>query len=779
MPFKTSFGNTSAKSAWGQWASFSLGLGKLEGYKGRVPKLSMNSVEAPQEQLDWTNVAMGVKAGFDSWAQDHDEKSAKDVEKYLSEHSTEELGQLMRERQIPFQDDPWAMAHFNKKMGEIHSGIAEMQFQQKIQNGEYDNLSPEQLDAAHYDFKSAYLRGVQDNSNGFLDGYAEGSHFKEGYFALSPKQRLTAIGSQQKRQNDILVQKSELADLGKVNAYLSSGTATADGLIDILKDAQNTGGYHRTPDEVYKFVTGFTKRLPEMGTQGAQLIDELRNRAIPGAGGLTLEQIYSKEGLDTLKVNALNNQYSSDLISKANFERDMLRIARNGDGASEVTLKALLEREAKASGGKETWRSKVISQALKTLDAVRQKNQAEAVADAQRTQRNAQLGQWAKDALEGKPVEDYKAFLKKIGLKDTDTAAFWSNIIEGTFASGDGASMQALLNFASLPKAPAKVTKGVSTYLSGIYNQGFSEAVESYRQGNGIPVAVDPQTGNELSTYTYVPIGSGTPVDATVLPKDMRVLMDIFRSNPNAVKRIFSKGENSKIYDNLCLIDGAIRRKENPVKFMGDLKEAESKMTKVQKDELKVDTVDSSNAYFKSGFGDITDITGDTSAVTQGVYATRVKARAEELYKANLGKRSFDDCFKDAKTEIASQYVILGNVTVPKSDISEVFLGDNKVFGENTDLDREISNRLGYLNGVIKKTLEEKNLTNTEDYIHSYYDERAREILLIDNNFQWRASISIDALASQANTEYLADAKERMTKGNRSFIDYGNLKLDF
>lgn len=767
MPFKTSFGNTSAKSAWGQWASFSLGLGKLEGYKGRVPKLSMNNVEAPKEQLDWTNVAMGVKAGFDAWAQDHDEKSAKDVEKYLSEHSTEELGQLMRERQIPFQDDPWAMAHFNKKMGEIHSGIAEMQFQQKIQNGEYDNLSPEQLDAAHYDFNNEYLRGVQANSNGFLDGYADGSHFKEGFFRLTPKQRLTAITSQQKRQNDILVQKSELADLGKVNAYLSSGNATADGLIGILTDAQNTGGYHRTPDEVYKFVTGFTKRLPEMGTQGAQLIDELRNREIPGAGGLTLEQIYSKEGLDTLKVNALNNQYSSDLIAKANFERDITRIARNGDGASEVTLKALLDREAKASGGKETWRSKIIVQGLKQLDTIRQKNQAEAVADSQRIQRNAQLGQWVKDALEGKAVEDYKSFLKRIGLKDADTEAFWGNIIEGTFASNDGASMQALLNFASQTKAPAKLSKGVSTYLTGIYNGSFMPAIDSYRQGEGIPAAVDPQTGDELPSYTYVPLGAGTPVKADALPKDMRVLMDIFRSNPSAIKKIFSKGENSKIYDDLCLVDSALNQKVNPIKYVGDIKEAEAKMTKVQKDELKVATDDNSKAFFKGGFGDIPS-TG--SAISDSIFTAQVKARAEDLYKANLGQRNFADCVSDARKEVASQYVTLGNILVPKSDISSGFLGLMKVAGENTDVDREISNRLEYFNNTIKKFLKEKKLVNPSDYLYSYYDEAHREIRLVDSDFQWRDSISIDTLASQADAEYLNDAKRRMTGEDKEDI---------
>lgn len=769
MPFKTAYGNTSAKTAWGQWAPFSLGLGKLSGYSGRVPKLSVNNITPPKEQLDWTNVAMGVKAGFDNWAQEHDAESAKDVEKYLREHSTEELGQLMRERQIPFQDDPWAMAHFNKKMGEIHSGIAEMEFQQKIQNGEYDKLSPEQLDAAHYDFNNEYLKGVQASSNGFLDGYADGSHFKEGFFRLTPKQRLTAIGSQQKRQNDILVQKSELADLGKVNAYLSSGTATADGLIDILNDVQNTGGYHRTPDEVYKFIAGFTKRLPEMGTRGAQLIDELRNREIPGAWGLTLEQIYSKEGLDTLKVNSLNNQYSSDLIAKANFERDITRIARNGDGIAEATLKGLLEREAKASGGKETWKSKTIVQGLKQLDIIKQKNQAEARAETKRIQQFALLGQWTKDALEGKAVEDYKSFLRRNAIKEADTEAFWGNIIEGTFASNDVASMQAVLNLASQPKAPTKLTKGVSSYLTGIYNQDFMAAIDRYRQGEGISVAVDPQTGDELPSYTYVPLGAGTPVKADALPKDMRVLMDIFRSNPSAVKKIFSKGENSKIYNDLCLVDSALNQKLNPIKYVGDIKEAESKMTKEQKEELKVATDDNSKAFFKGGFG---DITGAGSTISDGIFKAQVKARAEELYRANLGQRDFADCFKDAKTEVASQYVTLGNVLVPKADISGGFLSLMKVAGDNTDVDREISNRLEYFNGVIKKLLKEKRLDKSSDYLYSYYDEANNEIRIVDKDFQWRDSINIKELAIQAENEYLGETKRKMTGKDKEDI-YG------
>lgn len=758
MPFKTE--TTSARSAWGQWASFSLSLGKLSGYKGRVPSLSPHNIERPKEEKDWANYAMDIKSGFDSWAKDHDEQSAKDVEKYLANHSTEELKTLMQERQIPFQDDPWAMAHFNAKMGEIHSGIAEGQFQQNIANGMYDTLTPEQLDAEHYKFMNEYIKGVKEQSYGFLDGDTENSKFREGFFNLSPKQRLTSIASQQKRQDKILTQKAQLAELGEINSYLDSENPTADGLLSLMKAQEMTGGYHKTPDEVYKQYSAVFKNLPTLGDKGVQLIEDLRHKKIEGLGGLTGEEFYTKEGLDTLKVKALNIQYGSNMLQRANFERDLQRLARNGDNVSKMALLRMLEAENKLSGGKETDKGRAIADALKLHTVLQAKGHAEAKADYDATVKMDGLGQWAKSYLNGDKVETYGAFTKRYKINERDTIGFWDQLVQGAFVSGDETSISKVLNAASLKGAPSNLVKSVGNHLSNLYNRELMPYVEAYIRGEGIPVAKD-ENGNELGSYSYKPLGSTVEVQANALPASMRVLMSTFRANPDAVKAIL-KGSNAKAYNDLCIIDTALREGKNPIKYLGDIKILDDKMTDQEKKVLNIKAKDITDATAKLGFGrNVQEFY--PSPYANNILITKVKARTEELYQVNGGKRELAKCIDDAVTEITSQYINVGPVLIPKRDISQGFLALNSVAGVTTDNDKELSNRLSSFEKVLNETLATKGFKDSKSYSKSYYNEAERVIVVLDTDGYPRGVIPIDGLSKKADELYISGERERMT----------------
>lgn len=768
MPFKTE--TSSAKSEWGQWASFSLGLGKLQGYKGRVPSLSPRNVEPPKERTDWAKIAIGVKARFDQWSEQHDNESAKDVEKYLASHSTEELKTLMKERQIPFQDDPWAMAHFNNKMGQIHSGIAEGQFQQNIQNGLYDSLSPEQLDAEHYNFMNQYLQGVKDNTNGFFDGDVQSKQFQDGFFSLSPKQRLVSIANQQKRQDQILTEKSQLADLGRITAYLDSNDATVDGLVGILKDQEVTGGYHKTPAEIQKQYNEIFKYLPKLGDKGVRFIEELRNKRLEGLGGLTGEEFYSKDGLDTLKIKALNIQYGSNMLQKSNFERELQRLARDGSNASKMVLLKELDTENKLSGGKETDKGKAIVDALRLHEVIKAKNHADARANYDNSLKMGSLQEWMKGYLNGAPVEDYKEFLRKNKINDIDTIGVWNKLVEGAIASGNPTDLAKVLNCASLKGAPANLTRSIKTLFTNLYNRELTEAIDSYRRGEGIPVATD-ENGNELPRYSYTPIGSTTNVDATALPLSMRTLMTAFRADSSAMKTILNNGDTRGLYDDLCIIDTALKDGKNPIKYLGDVKEAESRMTTEDKNNFNKSTQVLSDNISKISLGEITE-GYSPNLQARSVYGVKVKARAEELYRANLGKKNFNECLTNASTEVASQHVLVGSAMIPKRDISQAFLGLNSVAGINTDFDREFSNRVPYLKTALANYLKDSGFTDPNSYAYSYYDERTRSIVIVDSDFIRRGEIPIDQVSSTADALYIKGEKERMTTSEEEFNPY-------
>lgn len=770
MPFQNNQGNTSAKTAWGQWASFSLGLGKLKGYQGSAPMLSLQNLRTPKNQSDWMKFAAGVASGLNRVAETHEKKAASDVERFIKQHSVEELGIMMKERQIPFQDDPWAMSQFNKSFGELHAGVAESLFQRNLDNGVYDSLNPEQLDTEHYKHREFYLEDLKNRYGAefFADGDPKTSHFREGFFSLAPKQRLLSIARQQERKNQAFIDQHNILTRGEINAYLQDPRSNAEGVIELFKKNYNEGGYHNTTQGNFKLITNIVEDLANFGDRGLKILDEIVDTKFDGSE-YTVKEILSEDKINTIRVNARNNEYSSDMVKRSLFEREVMRLALTGGGIEKKQLESWLAEENKLSHGKQTWKGKYLMDALNMWDKANDKNNADAKQQYKRVYQFDNLGKWWKDLLEGKPVEAYKPYLKRIDLPEEETEAFWANIIQGTVASGDPNAVGAMINVASLNSAPPKLAKGISQYYGRLYNTEIQESVDTYRNGGGLPLATDPATGQELPVYQYTPIGAGIPIDVPSVPKSVRTLMDAYRANPSAMKRMFLKGGNKELYNNCTLMDSAIRQGINPIKYLAMIQEADSKMTREDKAELKSRSIRDVDDFFKTGtFGSISDAgAGTYVSMGDSVFQAKVKYRTSEIYEANKGLKDTTKCYEDAEREVASQHIRLGNLLIPKNDISQGFLSLGKVMGIHTDIDKELNNRLPILNRILNETLLAKGFKNEKQYSRSYYDEASGKIVILDDAGFHRGNILLMDVADKADKEFNLEMKKELIRPNK------------
>lgn len=394
MPFKSNYGNSSAKSAWGQWASFSLGLGKLGGYKGGTPSLSLKSFEIPKEQADWANVALIGASVFNAYADQKKEDSAKDVDKFLNSHSVTELNDLMKTRQIPFQDDPWAMSHFKFKMGQMHSGIAEQGFQQEITQGKYKGLSAAEVDSAHYAYMENYMKQLGIDTGG-EHGAEDDKKFREGFFSLAPKQRLTAIASQQGLEQQRLTEENAIISDARVASKFTGRTLSADNVLQAFDEEWKTGGYQGTPSQWTKTIKNGLSSVVDLSQNPIEAIKSLRDKPVPGGDGkTTFDQRFGADYMDALVIKAGQAEFRRNKQLQYAFEDACNNLREEGDVES---LKELREEALKESGGVETERIAIINKAISGYDSDMKALKKKATAELLKEQVQAEKEEKAKD----------------------------------------------------------------------------------------------------------------------------------------------------------------------------------------------------------------------------------------------------------------------------------------------------------------------------------------------------------------------------------------------
>lgn len=305
MPYKNSAGNSGIAAEYATWRYFNVNLQRLGEY--RSPRLSG---EAPRVTADpvtnWMDVAGNVFQGAMGLFEARREQSYKLADDWLAKHSLKEYHQLMKDNNIPFQDDPIAMQRLKYRHGKILSELAEQDFQSRIDKGEFVGKEPEEVDAEHFKYRYDLLEEdsdvfpcQQDGDFFFNQGYWEDSNADRDKVS----QRSQAVSDDYHRQQAIIDIESQV--MGLVNSGQSS-----DAIIGALTQADNDYGYHITPNEKLAITKNVMEGLSAT-PWGDNVIARMADKKIPGLDK-TFKDVFGDAGLRAYSIKAKNLRYEMD-----------------------------------------------------------------------------------------------------------------------------------------------------------------------------------------------------------------------------------------------------------------------------------------------------------------------------------------------------------------------------------------------------------------------------------------------------------------------------------
>ena len=366
---------SSAKSAWGQWASFSLGIGKLQGYSGKAPTLKQPFIAGSKEEADWMSVATKVFEGGVGLLGAYEEEQEKEVDKYLNSHSQEEYIEAIKSKGLPFQNDPIAMKVFKGKYANIYSGMAYSEFKERVLNGDFDGMSEAQMDAELF----RHMRDAKERIARDTNGEFSGKAFDEAFYLDSPKQRALMMATLTKRNRDIKVQQDQIANDALIQSSLESGAIyDAESFKIAISGAYNTTGRQYTPKEWISQNTSWLKSVVN-SPNAEKILIGLEGKEIPHSGGLK----YDPTVIQVLVAQARKIKSERNASEEYAFDSEIEDWVRKGD----ITAFDLKIKEGLiASGNRKTPHlDKLVegrNRAVKTLEAKKLKIETESKAQA-------------------------------------------------------------------------------------------------------------------------------------------------------------------------------------------------------------------------------------------------------------------------------------------------------------------------------------------------------------------------------------------------------------
>ena len=121
--YQNSAGNKGVSTEYGQWRYFNSSIKRLGEYSNA--RLNTRVLDyVPKQELDWMKTITGAARGALGLFEMRRQYSYKKADDWLSKHSLKEYHQLMKDGNVPFQDDPLAMQRLKFRHGEILADIA-------------------------------------------------------------------------------------------------------------------------------------------------------------------------------------------------------------------------------------------------------------------------------------------------------------------------------------------------------------------------------------------------------------------------------------------------------------------------------------------------------------------------------------------------------------------------------------------------------------------------------------------------------------------------------
>ena len=305
MPYKNSAGNSGIAAEYANWRYFNANLQRLGEY--RSPRLSGEAHRVVADPVtNWMDVAGNVFQGAMGLFEARREHSYKLADDWLSKHSLKEYQQLMKDNNIPFQDDPIAMQRLKYRHGKILSELAEQDFQSRIDKGEFVGLEPEEVDAEHFKYRYDILKEDSDVFTYQQDG---DFFFNQGYWEDSNVDRDKVFQRSQAVSDDYHKQQAIIDIESQVMGLVNSGQSS-DAIIGALTQADNDYGYHITPNERLAISKNVIEGLSAT-PWGDNVIAKMADKKIPGLDK-TFKDVFGDAGLRAYSIKSKNLRYEMD-----------------------------------------------------------------------------------------------------------------------------------------------------------------------------------------------------------------------------------------------------------------------------------------------------------------------------------------------------------------------------------------------------------------------------------------------------------------------------------
>ena len=666
MPYKNSAGNSGIAAEYANWRYFNANLQRLGEYRsprlsGEAPKVTANPV------TNWMNVAGNVFQGAMGLFEARREYSYKLADDWLSKHSLEEYHQLMKDNNIPFQDDPIAMQRLKYRHGKILSEIAEVEFQSRIDKGEFVGLEPEEVDAKHFEFLYGNLK---DDSDVFPYMSNDDFFFNQGYWEDSNVNRDKVFQKSQAVSDDYTKQLAKIDTESKLTALISSG-ASSKAILGALEQSFQSYGYHFSPDEYYNISKNTFEYLSNT-PNGHLIIDELKNKEVPGLKGRTFKSILGGDrGIELLKTTSQNLQYDSDMALRVSDQSEILRMVSEGDTGSLTRIATRIRQ----TDGTESTRFKLYWNAIADAEAQRLKGIKE--------QAKANKANW--DANSNLLMaSEYNELFKNGQTWDTskfasnDNDSFWSarSVAEG--GSDNVKLTPKLLKNDINNKLMAKVYKASDIAKGAMQTYALGETFNPFASYRDDKVR---ETVNNLEAQVKSLV-DGEPVDFSE-PASMSLVREMYQYAPSSLGDLSENdasllqtifwGEQTGLYT----MEQALRARAYEVKHSKD-KDFKSVKRQFEKDADRI-------------FGDAqsTDLEAKLSYNPKTMRAYKVAA-----INFRLNGLEWNDAISRAQDVILENNFKMGNSLIDKSFFANPYISPKYNYEIANDVSKSFNSYL-------------------------------------------------------------------------------------
>ena len=392
MAYKNSDGNKGAGEAFYNWRYFNSSLKKLDGYKPANIN-TKGAVDTKDPMKAWGSLiknGVALAGAVDGYFAQMREKDKEKMRDFLKQNPINKWGDIETQKSFGVYNNPFAKEMIAEQKGQIIAGLANRDWTEAVNRGEFKDLTPEEADQKRFElFQKAKEEYI--SCNNIQDEQA----FDRGLFSIGLESRQKLLEHWTTVNNDIET-NSIITDM-QTN-FLNGISTGKDPLVAIQEVNEKFGILAGTvpPDKLQSFYSNLVKMTAEQ-PNAEGYIEALGESTIWGTDS-KLKDYMGESGWKTIQLQSLNSTIKSN---DANFTAWCEAI----DGATELIggaqqLRDLRNQMWKTNGDKNDKKILYLNNAIKKAERFEEAEQKRLLAESAKIQAEADNKEYSRLVLD-------------------------------------------------------------------------------------------------------------------------------------------------------------------------------------------------------------------------------------------------------------------------------------------------------------------------------------------------------------------------------------------